>query len=337
MWPPLLKTYMPVAPNGERRSIRVLDLFCGAGGCAMGYYRAGINVEIVGVDKCPQPYYPFTFRQMDAEDITVEFMQQFDFIHASPPCLGFSAIIPAHIREKYKDKWADRHKNYIPIIRDRLIASGKPFVIENVMGAKAELPSGKYSVGDTTVQLKAIMLCGTMFDLSVFRHRLFLSNIPLQVPMRCDHANKALGSHSSHYCQVLRRLREAGGADSKPMGRQPLAKVALPCTFAALSAGFAPAVPSRSAETLVAECEIDWELFTEDVRFRQTGASKGHKDVYYIHKETKKRFRSVKEVQRFLGHLVAAADRQPETSANSDEAAPENDCCDEGASQQVQD
>ena len=74
--------------------IRVLDLFCGAGGAAMGYYRAfGPDTEIVGVDIEPQPRYPFVFVQADA----IEFMEDgrgagFDFYHASPPCQGYSRM-----------------------------------------------------------------------------------------------------------------------------------------------------------------------------------------------------------------------------------------------------
>jgi len=59
--------------------VRLLDLFCGAGGAAMGYHRAGFD-EIVGVDIKPQPRYPFEFVQADAMTYALE---GFDAIHAS--------------------------------------------------------------------------------------------------------------------------------------------------------------------------------------------------------------------------------------------------------------
>ncbi len=57
--------------------MRVLDLFCCAGGAAMGLHRAWPNAEIVGVDIKPQPRYPFTFVQADAMTYS---LAGFDFV-----------------------------------------------------------------------------------------------------------------------------------------------------------------------------------------------------------------------------------------------------------------
>ncbi len=122
---------------------RLLDLFCGAGGAAMGYHRAGFD-EIVGVDIEPQPNYPFEFVQADAMEYPLE---GFDVIHASPPCQGYS-MLNNFIRGEYPE--------LIEAIRER--AAGLPLVIENVVGAPLRDP---------------LLLCGQMFGLRLFRHRLF--------------------------------------------------------------------------------------------------------------------------------------------------------------------
>jgi len=66
--------------------MRLLDLYCGAGGAAKGYQRAGFYV--VGVDIRPQPRYcGDEFLQMDAlEYVRRGGVHAFDAIHASPPC-----------------------------------------------------------------------------------------------------------------------------------------------------------------------------------------------------------------------------------------------------------
>lgn len=132
---------------------KLLDLFCCAGGAGEGYYRAGFDVT--GVDINPSPRYPHTFIQADALEFVVEHGHEYDVIHASPPCQGYTMMKTAHGQER---------PLLIPEVRELLEASGKPFVIENVKGAPMR---------------RDLMLCGEMFGLRVIRHRYFESNVPL--------------------------------------------------------------------------------------------------------------------------------------------------------------
>ncbi len=134
--------------------MRLLDLFCGAGGCAVGYHRAGFT-EITGIDIRPQPNYPFTFVQGDATDPNIDF-EMFDAIHASPPCQGFTTL---------QSMWnSQEHPDLLTPTRELLESVGLPYVIENVPGAPMR---------------PTIMLCGSTFGLDVRRHRLFETNFPL--------------------------------------------------------------------------------------------------------------------------------------------------------------
>jgi DNA (cytosine-5)-methyltransferase 1 len=142
---------------------RLLDLFCGAGGAAMGYHRAGF--EVVGVDIKPQPHYPFEFIQTDALAYLELFGAEYDFIHASPPCQEVSST--RHLRDAQGKK--GRTLNLIPETRLWLIISGAAYVMENVPRAPLKDP---------------IWLCGSMFGLAVERgplrrHRGFESNVRL--------------------------------------------------------------------------------------------------------------------------------------------------------------
>ncbi len=148
---------------------RLLDLFCGAGGCAKGYQRAGFYV--VGVDNRPQPRYcGDEFIQADAMTFPLE---GFDVIHASPPCQAYTVA-------KYIHGSADRYPDLVDAIRERLLQDGKPWVIENVNGAPLRF---------------ARMLCGQMFGLGVIRHRYFESSELLcRLPHRKHPKDKTTGT-----------------------------------------------------------------------------------------------------------------------------------------------
>jgi DNA (cytosine-5)-methyltransferase 1 len=169
---------MPILSLRERDGMsarpRLLDLFCGAGGAAMGYHRAGFDV--FGVDNRPQPNYPFEFRQTDALEFLVDWDHWralgFDAIHASPPCQAHSTIgkqIGKQIRKL--GLTTNEHPDLVGPTRTLLVETGLPYVIENVVGAPLINP---------------VMLCGSSVGIDVRRHRLFETNWSLMVP-RCAH------------------------------------------------------------------------------------------------------------------------------------------------------
>lgn len=124
---------------------RLLDLFCGAGGCSVGYHRAGFDV--IGVDNRPMPRYPYEFHQADALEVLADrdFVAGFDAIHASPPCQD-------HMRTPPRRKHGTGY--LLAATRDLLVASGLAWVIENVPGAPMR---ADYA------------LCGCMFGLPNLR------------------------------------------------------------------------------------------------------------------------------------------------------------------------
>lgn len=145
----------------------------------MGYHRVGF--EVVGVDANPQKNYPFRFIQADARDILTRHHREVDWrfidaIHASPPCQRHSAM------SNCRPGLADEYPDLIAPIRALLEATGLPYVIENVPGAPLR--------ADVT-------LCGQMFGLPLYRHRLFESNVPLTQPAHPKHTIPA--SRAGHW------------------------------------------------------------------------------------------------------------------------------------------
>ena len=167
---------------------KLLDLFCGAGGASMGYYHAGFDV--VGVDIKPQKNYPFEFIQADAMTFPLD---GFDAIHASPPCQAYSVLRRANPDAEYPE--------LINPMRERLQASGKPWVMENVPGAPL---------------LYVLILCGTMFGLGangrhLRRHRLFESNCMLLRNNDCSHVGEAIGVYGGGGWTELPKKKKGGG------------------------------------------------------------------------------------------------------------------------------
>lgn len=131
---------------------RALDLFCCAGGAAMGLHQAGY--EVTGVDIRPQPRYPFAFERGDAFDWLEDRdrLAQFDLIWASPKCQAHSNLTPT--------KHKRNHEVQLPKVLDLLRAQPVPYIVENVEGTQV-------------LMRDPVMLCGSIFGLDIWRHRWF--------------------------------------------------------------------------------------------------------------------------------------------------------------------
>lgn len=139
---------------------RLLDLFCGAGGAAMGYYRAGFDVT--GVDIKPQPHYPFEFVQADALEYCAAHGHEFDVIHASPPCQAYTGMRNITIS---RFGAAPEHPDLVDDTRRALRATGRHWIIENVQNSPIDTH---------------IILCGVSLGLpELARHRHFESDLLL--------------------------------------------------------------------------------------------------------------------------------------------------------------
>lgn len=192
----------------ERRP-RCLDLFCGAGGAGKGYHDAGF--EVVGVDITVQAHYPYECHRFDALKVLSRLLagrkwkgyalSDFSLIHASPPCQRFSGMSVC------RPGLADDYPDLITAVRDHLKATRVPYVIENVVRSPL---------------LSPVVLCGTMFGLPLYRHRLFETSFFTWAPRHPPHV--VLGSAAGHYqagriisvagnCAPIQLAREAMGID----------------------------------------------------------------------------------------------------------------------------
>lgn len=198
---------------------RLLDLFCKAGGAGEGYRRAGFDVT--GVDIEPQPNNPHQFIQADALEYLAAHGHEFDAVHASPPCQGYSTLRAMHPEREYP--------MLIEPVRDALAKLGRPYVIENVPGAPLQTYSDLFGG-------HGVMLCGSMFGLGVARgflrrHRHFETSFPVpQLP--CNHSGRAVGvyGHGGHTGKhrMLYRDEAAQAMDINWMNRDEMCQAIPP-------------------------------------------------------------------------------------------------------------
>lgn len=184
--------------------MKALDLFCCAGGATRGLQRAGFHVT--GVDIKAQPrYVGDEFIQADALNCGLGMgvgqvdLTQFDFIHASPPCQGYTAMRHA--------PGAKGAPLLIGDVRTMLQASGVPYCIENVECEEVR-----------RAMRNPIRLCGSMFGLGaqgcqLQRHRLFECSFPVR-QLQCNHNDDlpVIGVYGGH---ARRRASSAGGRGTR--------------------------------------------------------------------------------------------------------------------------
>ena len=180
----------------------LLDLFCGAGGAAMGYHRAGF--DIVGVDHKLQPNYPFEFILADAMEYSLEYswghmVGGFDVVHASPPCQAYVQ------RNKHLQTG---HPKLIAPMRAKLRKWGGVYVIENV------LPE---------VLVTPMRICGTALGLGVIRHRFFEIPSLAAFDISCVHQGTVSeGDYAAVYARGGKGPRRGkGNRDPGPLGEGP--------------------------------------------------------------------------------------------------------------------
>lgn len=195
------------------RRPRALVLFCGAGGCSVGYGRAGYDVT--GNDLYYHRDYPFPMLVDNALHVLEDraFLDLFDLIHAGPPCQDVGRLVA--LRDAQGGSVRPDAVNMIPEVRQALDTWGGPYVLENVPPKK----------GRETVR-PDVILCGSMFGLKVRRHRWFEFGGGLQAPMtpECLHdlQGRPIGVYGSPADDIpkggrtARTLAEAGEAMGAP-------------------------------------------------------------------------------------------------------------------------
>lgn len=201
--------------------MRMLTLFCGEGLACWGYWLSGCFTEIVGidVDYGVKQAYAFDFICGDALNLTYDFLMDFDFIHASPPCQAYSKMTPK----------GSHHPRLIKPTHQMLTASGVPYVIENVEGSGSELRPN-------------LRLYGKDFGLPMSRPRYFHVSTRQMINVSPG-ANDVNQVHGGKYLNRV-ELIKTFGLECIPDGR--LKNI----TMAGIEQGIPPAMTKAIAQSM---------------------------------------------------------------------------------------
>lgn len=202
--------------------MKLLDLYCGEGLAAWGYWRSARFSEIIGVDIEPKmrTRYAFDFVCADALSLDYEFLLQFDFIHASPPCQAYSRMTPD----------TSQHMRLVAATHLMLQAAGKPYVIENVGGSYKELKPN-------------LAANGHYFGLPHERRRYFHVST-LEAPARLIRSGLSVNIHGGDYI--------SRGKLIDAMGLQMISRHALnKITCKGMEQGIPPLMTKHIAEMVI--------------------------------------------------------------------------------------
>jgi hypothetical protein len=204
---------------------RLLDLFCGEGLAAWGYWQSGRFSEIVGMDINPKMSgsYAFDFLCGDCMALDYDFLMSFDFIHASPPCQAYSHITPCPAT----------HPRLVAGVRHMLFAAGVPHCVENVQGAMKELRPN-------------LTLDGHFVGLPMERRRYFYISSGAATHQLIERGTETVSIHRSQYVSRAELIR-VFGLDTIPENRQRL------LTTHGIKQGIAPAMTRYIASRFVGE------------------------------------------------------------------------------------
>jgi DNA (cytosine-5)-methyltransferase 1 len=221
--------------------MKVLDLFCGAGMAGDGYAAAGF--QPTGVDIVIRASYPYEFVWGNALAILRDrrFVDQFDLIHASPPCQAHTRAKHLRAAQGGRSRHGDLLTPTLAILRTYDI----PWVVENVVGAPG--------------MEEAAMECGSAYGLKVRRHRLFLASFPL-IGSGCRHAEQGkpvgvyhvMGDTCKGVCKKTGKLVIGGStASTVEEGREAMG-VTRDISWEELKEGFPPAYTKHVGEQAMA-------------------------------------------------------------------------------------